>query len=99
MFLERGDAMGIGDFAARRFIDDVKRVDGSAVLRADARQRDINILPPETRKQCVEQADAIRSLHLDEGVGGMRFVIHYDTRGKFHLVPGMMFIRASGAFY
>src|SRR6266404_1054149 len=99
MFLERGNAMGIGDFAARRFIDDVKRIDGGAVLRADARERDINILPSETRKQCVEQADAIWGLYLDEGVGGMCFVIHDDTRGKFHFVPGMMLIRASDAFY
>src|SRR5207302_5863528 len=68
-------------------IGDVKSVDGRTFFRADARERDRNVLVAESGEQFVEKAKPIRCLDLDERVSRMRLIFHGDACGKTETEP------------
>ena len=84
MFLNRRDAVPVGNLSVRGAIHDIERINSCAILRVDTRKRDRNPFGLEARQNIVKQAEPVRSLDLDQCVSGMCFVVHGNARRKFN---------------
>src|SRR6266568_3138731 len=84
MFLNRRDAVPVGNLSVRGTIRDIQRINSCAILRVDTRKRDRNPFAFEARQNIVKQAEPVRSLDLDQCVSGMCFVVYGNACRKFN---------------
>src|SRR4051812_13868909 len=98
MLEQGGDPGRVGDLGPGGSIGDVEGVDGRAFFGADPRERDGYVFASESGEQFVEQAETVRCLNLDKGVGWVGFVFEGNPRRKIKTVPAVARDLAAGAF-
>src|SRR5262249_24942480 len=96
MLLDRPDPVRIGDLGMTGAVHHVQRVNRSAGLRVNTRERVKNVFAIETVQHVVKQSEPVWSLNLNERVSGMHLVIDGDASRKFDcrskataLAPGL----------
>ena len=87
MLLDHPDPVRIGDLGVVGTVHHVQRINCSASLGVNTRQRDQNIFAIKTVQHVVEQSEPVRSLNLNERVAWVCSAIDGNARRKFNCRP------------